>query len=99
MGNEEVTKNEAISETGKIEAIDKTISASLSMIERADAIIKRIEEGNKRAEELLARQDALAARIALSGRAEAGFNPKADVPMSDVEYSKKFMSGEINPFV
>lgn len=98
MGNEELNKIEAVPGTGKIEAIDKTISASLSMIERADIIIKRIEEGNKRAEELLARQDALAARIALSGRAEAGFTQKPDAPMSEIEYSKKFMAGEINPF-
>jgi len=48
------------------------ITETASIIERADAVAKRMEDANKKAEELLARQEAAAARMMLSGRAEAG---------------------------
>lgn len=42
------------------------------IISKAEAIAKRIEEGNKRTEELLKIQEQQIARVMLSGRAEAG---------------------------
>lgn len=43
-----------------------------SMLERADSIAKRLEAANLKAEELVKRNEAVAARIMLSGRADAG---------------------------
>ena len=51
---------------------DNTISETASIIEKADAVAKRMEQANKKAEDLLIRQEAVAARMMLSGRAEAG---------------------------
>ena len=48
------------------------ITETASIIDRADAVAKRMEEANKKAEQLLARQEAVAARMMLSGRSEAG---------------------------
>ena len=44
----------------------------VSLIEKADSIAKRIEEGNKKFEELVARQEAAIAKSMLAGRASAG---------------------------
>lgn len=83
--------------SGKIEAIDKTISNSISMLDRADATVVKIQEANKRAEELVLKQEAIASRIALSGRADAGFIEKKE-EISDRELARKVMKGEINPY-
>jgi hypothetical protein len=48
------------------------ITETSSIIDRADAVAQRMEAANKKAEELLQRQEAIAARMMLSGRAEAG---------------------------
>lgn len=47
-----------------------------SLIEKADNVAKRMEAANKKTEELLERQEAVAARLLLSGRAEAGAETK-----------------------
>lgn len=54
------------------EALPSPTLESLTMIEKADAAAKRMEEANKKTEELLVRQEAIAARMMLSGRADAG---------------------------
>ena len=46
--------------------------ATGSIIDRADTNAKRLEEANKKTEELLGRQEAVAARMMLAGRADAG---------------------------
>ena len=43
-----------------------------SLIERSEAIAKRMEEANAKAELILRKQEELASRTLLSGRAEAG---------------------------
>lgn len=48
------------------------IPDTTNLIDKADAVAKRMEEANKRAEELLTRQEAIAARMLLSGKSEAG---------------------------
>jgi len=53
-----------------------SITETASIIERAENVAKRIEEANKRAEELVNRNEAVAARIMLSGKAEAGAQAK-----------------------
>ncbi len=43
-----------------------------SVIAQADSVANRMEEANRKAEELLSRQEAIAARMMLSGRGDAG---------------------------
>ena len=43
-----------------------------SLIDRADNVAKRMEEANKKAEELLIRQERIATRLMLGGRSDAG---------------------------
>ena len=68
-----------------------------SLIDRADAVAKRMEEANKKAEELLTRQEAIAARMLLSGRADAGHiektpeqNQKEEADKQAQEIIKRF---------
>lgn len=64
---------EEIKETEKVL---NPITETSSIIDKADAVAKRMEEANKRAEELLTRQEAIAARMMLSGKSEAGMPHK-----------------------
>jgi len=54
------------------EKVEAPITETTSIIDKADAVAKRMQEQNDRAEQLLIRQEAIAARMMLSGRAEAG---------------------------
>jgi len=49
-----------------------------NVVDRADAIAKRIEEGNKKFEELVLRNEQATARMMLSGRANAGAVQKTE---------------------
>lgn len=54
---------------------EEPITETKSVIDRADAVAQRLENANKKTEELLQRQEDIAAqwkRMMLSGRAEAG---------------------------
>ena len=53
-----------------------SITETGSMLEQAEKIALRIEAASKRAEDAAARQEAIAARIMLSGRADAGSKSK-----------------------
>lgn len=75
-------------------AVEKTPT---NMLEEAEARAARIEAANAKTEELLARQEALAARQLFAGRSEAGIQPEPKKELTDIEYSQKVMSGEINP--
>jgi hypothetical protein len=70
----------------------------LSVLDRAESIAKRIEDGNKKAEELLKTQEALATKLILGGRSEAGSVQKIETKISDKEFAQKVAKGEINPF-
>jgi len=68
------------------------------VIERAREERERMEVENTRREKLLEREEALQARRELGGMSEAGLNaPKVPEKISDVEYSKKLLRGEVNP--
>ena len=65
-----------------------------SMLERADNLAKRIEEGNKQLAELLRKQEEVLSRQLLSGRAEAGNpqqQPKIETPK---EYAERIMKNK-----
>jgi hypothetical protein len=60
------TKEEQIKEKAAV------IPETTSVIETAEGIAKRIEDGNKKFEELLSRQEAILAKRMLGGRGAAG---------------------------
>lgn len=87
-----IMEKEAINqvpETGKKEE-------SLSVLDRAEAVAKRIEEGNKRAEELLSRNEQIASRMILGGRTDAGQAAPEQPQISNKEYAQKVLRGELN---
>lgn len=69
----------------------------VNMLDRADALARRIEEANKKTEELIARQEAIAARQMLAGRAEAGSIPAQPKELNPVEYANAVREGKLNP--
>ena len=77
--NEEVKQEKA---TPTEEAGDKPESTRL--IDDANLAAKRLEEANTKQEELLNRQEELAAKTALGGQSEAGGQPikKEETPVS-----------------
>ncbi len=85
-------------ENNNIEQEEKSGDAkkeTYSMIDDANLAAKRMEEANKVKGELLDREEALEARKAVGGNAEAGEKqePKEETPR---EYMEKVMSGGIN---
>ncbi len=64
MENEENKKEDQPKEPVQVKETE-------SQLQRADSIAARIEAANKRSEELIKRQEAVAARMSLSGRAVA----------------------------
>jgi len=75
--------------------VEQEIKEEPSVLESAAAIAQRIEDANKRTEELLKKQEELIAREKLGGRT-VGFvpqeKPREDTPQ---EYAAKLMRGEI----
>ncbi len=63
----------------------------------ANTAAERMEKANEKREELLAREEALAAERQIGGTAEGGMQPVKEEPISNVEYSKKVDRGEANP--
>lgn len=57
-------------------------------IERAEAAAARLEAANAKAEEL-------AARALLGGRSDAGKEPEKPKPLSDQEYARRALAGEL----
>lgn len=66
----------------------------LSAFNKAEAILKRIEEANAKAEENIKRQDELMAAAVLSGKSFAGQAP-VKIEESPAEYKKRIMSGRL----
>jgi len=68
------------------------------IIERARQERERLEEANKKKEELLNREEKLLAKRQLSGTAEAGQDKPQKKEISDIEFANTLMTQE-NPFV
>jgi len=75
-----------------------SITETADVIKRADAAAERLEQANKKQEELLQRQEALHAKQILSGRADAGQARTKPVEETPEEYADKILKGEANPF-
>jgi len=65
-----------------------------SMIERAEAVAKRMEEANLRAEELLKKNTEIYTRTVLGGRSEAGTAPTPTPVITDIQRAKALMEGK-----
>ena len=64
---------------------------TISLIDKADSVAKRMEEANKKSEELLARHEAILARQLLGGRAIAGepMKTKEQIAIEEVDEKVK----------
>lgn len=69
------------------------IPETTTIIAKADAVAQRMEEANKKAEELLVRSEAMNARMMLAGRTEAGTVTKS--PEEEVKEKAKKEAEEI----
>lgn len=65
------------------------------MIDKANLAALRLEEANKKKEELLGREETLMAKRILGGTAEAGGQAPEKKEETPEEYTKKVMSGEV----
>ena len=63
--------------------------------EKAEKLAASLAEHNKKAEELIAKQQAAATRNILGGRSEAGKAPEAKKQISNKEYAEAAMKGKI----
>lgn len=70
--NEQKTAEEVKEETTAINSDTRDIQSPSSIIDRADQIREKLENAIKRNEEILQRQEAVAARLLLAGQAQAG---------------------------
>ena len=73
-------------------------SETVSELDRADQIAERQKRENDRREELLSREENLAARRVVGGETEAGSIAEKPKALTDEEYTEKFNNGEANPF-
>lgn len=63
-----------------------------TIVDDTNEAVARLEAANKRTEELLLRQENLAAQKALSGKAEAGKPQEKPKEESDKEYAEKMLN-------
>lgn len=64
-------------------------------IDRANSAAKRLEEANKKAEELATINAEIVARNVLGGRTEAGQQPLAKPEISPKDYAKSLLNGKL----
>lgn len=64
-------------------------------LDEAREIAKELKEQNDRKEELLAREEELAAKQAVGGTAEAGMQPPEKKEETAQEYKNRIMRGEV----
>jgi len=63
-------------------------------IEVAEKLADRIDAGNKKAEDLIVRQEKLHAEQMLGGSSDAGQAPPEKKELTDEEYKDKILAGE-----
>ena len=69
-------------------------SKTISELDRADSIVERQKRENDRREEILTREENLAARKAIGGESEAG-KPSEKKEETPKEYKDRIMSGKL----
>jgi len=68
-----------------------------SLYDKTEAVVTRLEEANKKTEELLARQETLHANQRLAGTTGGNVEPQEPPKLTDEEYADKLMKGQVNP--
>ena len=63
--------------------------------EKAEKLAARLEEQNKKAEEILAKNQALVTRQIMGGKSIAGQAPEPKKPVSNREYAEAALKGKI----
>ena len=97
MVNEKKETKEAETEDTTKDSDEGDKPKSRGLIDDANSAAERLEAANKKQEELITRQEEIAAKQLLAGKTEAGQAPVKEEPISDKEFSDKVMSGEVNP--
>ena len=97
MVNEKKETKEAETEDTIKDSDEGDKPKSRGLIDDANSAAERLEAANKKQEELITRQEEIAAKQLLAGKTEAGLAPVKEEPISDKEFSDKVMSGEVNP--
>lgn len=69
-------------------------SAAASILDRADALRKGLEEQNQKSEELLKQHQELLAKQILGGRSDAGQQPIPVKEETPQEYAKRLINGK-----
>jgi len=75
----------------------ETPKEPVSLYDKTEAIVTRQEEANKKAEEILDRQEKLHANQRLAGTTGGQVVVKEPEKLSDKDYADKFMKGEADP--
>ena len=95
--DEEETITENSEEDTNEDSTDGVQQKAISELDRADQIAERQKRENDRREELLTREEALAARKAVGGDIDAGQSKEKPKPLTDKEYAEALERGEVNP--
>ena len=98
MDEDKVEKTEEKTEEATAEnSDDRDDKKDLDIIGRANAAAERLEEANRKTEELISRREKVVAKEILGGTTEGGLQTPKPEPISDKEFSEKVARGEINP--
>lgn len=84
--NKQTQEEQPAQKTGNTEAP--------STLVQAEALAKRLEDANRRTEELLKRQEEVVARAMLGGRSFAGQEPEIKKEETPKEYANRIMMGK-----
>lgn len=85
----EAQPQEAIQQPTAKDIDDGNKSETTSMLDRADRAAERMEKATKEYQKLVERNEAIAARMLISGRAEAGVVAKTPQEKADAEMDKR----------
>ena len=72
---------------------EKKESDTSQVLTKAEELAKRIEDGNAKTEELVKRQEEIAAKNILGGKSDAGEQATPEKEETPQEYAKRIMGG------
>ena len=92
---ESATPVETPEEKPEVQAKEEKKQVSTPLIDSVNAAAERIEKATKEAEEVGSRLESIYAQMQLAGRGDASISQPQKKELTEEEYAKKFMSGEI----
>lgn len=72
--------------------------SNLNPLDKAELLAKRIEDANRKSEELLREQQELATRMILGGRSTGYVAPEPKKELTPLEIAKGLQNGTFNPY-